>query len=93
MSELQIADDGVGRLTLGEGPTLSHLDYRRESGRYIVDAVVVAPQLRGQGIAGDLVAHAVATANDEGLAVQAYCSYAQAWLARHPGAALRTHPA
>ena len=82
-----------GRLTLGSGETESHLSYRRAGDRYIIDAVEVSPALRGQGIAGQLVAHAVDTANAEGLAVQAYCSYAQAWLSRHPGAAERVVPA
>ena len=44
----------------------------------------VAESLRGQGIAGKLMEAAAEAAKKRGKKVAAACSYAEAWLQKHP---------
>lgn len=44
----------------------------------------VHPTLEGRGIAGELVAAALAHARAHGLKVQPLCSYVRAYMRRHP---------
>lgn len=63
-------------------------DYQlRQDGVMRMTHTGVHPSLRGRGIAAALVAAALAHARAQGLRVEPACSYVQAYLARHPGAA------
>ena len=52
----------------------------------MVNHTEVPPALGGRGIAGKLVAAAVAYARSANLRVVPNCSYARSWLAKHPEA-------
>lgn len=55
-------------------------------GVYCIDHTEVDPSLGGQGIGGQLVSRAVAEIRRRGGQVTATCSFARAWLERHPDA-------
>lgn len=59
-------------------------DYVRSGGVAVLHHTEVPHALRGQGIAGDLVAAALAWARAEGLRVRPSCSYVAAYMRRHP---------
>ena len=59
-------------------------DYRLEGGVMIITHTEVAPRLQGRGIAAALVQAALAHARDHGLKVNPLCSYARAYMQRHP---------
>jgi predicted GNAT family acetyltransferase len=45
---------------------------------------IVPPEIGGRGIAGALVQAAVEHARAQGLKVAPHCSYADAWMRKHP---------
>ena len=59
-------------------------DYRLEGGVMIITHTEVAPRLQGRGIAAALVQAALVHARDHGLMVSPLCSYARAYMQRHP---------
>jgi predicted GNAT family acetyltransferase len=59
-------------------------DYRRDGRRLIIDHVEAPVSLRGTGAAGRFMEGLVAAARTEGSAIVPICSYAVAWLRRHP---------
>jgi predicted GNAT family acetyltransferase len=61
------------------------LDYRLHGDVMTIVHTEVDPALEGRGVAGQLVQAALAHARSEGLRVDAACSYARAWMERHPG--------
>jgi predicted GNAT family acetyltransferase len=63
---------------------LCHCDYRLRDGVMAITHTEVAPELEGQGIAGDLVRAALGHARANGLKVRPLCSYVQAYMRRHP---------
>jgi predicted GNAT family acetyltransferase len=65
---------------------LCRLDYRIDGDVLTINHTEVPPSLGGRGIAGKLVAAAVAYARGAKLSVVPNCSYARAWLAKHPEA-------
>ncbi|HZZ89711.1 MAG TPA: GNAT family N-acetyltransferase [Caulobacteraceae bacterium] len=62
-------------------------DYRRDGRRIIIDHVEAPVSLRGTGAAGRFMEGLVAAARAEGATLVPICSYAVAWLRRHPGLA------
>ena len=64
----------------------AYLSYVRSDGALDIQHTIVPPELSGQGIGGEMVQEAVAFARAEGLEVVATCSYARAWLDKHPDA-------
>lgn len=60
-------------------------DYRLHGGVMAIVHTEVAPRLNGRGIAGALVQAALDHAQAEGLKVNPACSYAAAYMRRHPG--------
>ena len=52
-------------------------------GVYTIDHTYVNDDLRGQGIAGELVQMAVDQIREQGGEVRATCSYASGWLKNH----------
>lgn len=51
-----------------------------------IDRTFVDPSLRGQGVAGELMARAAEAIRSTGRRAQPTCSYAAAWFERHPEA-------
>ena len=72
------------RFELEEQGQLAFADYRRADGRLIIPHVEAAPGLRGTGAAGRLMEGVLAAARAEGLRVLPLCSYAAAYIRRHP---------
>lgn len=66
-----------------EGET-AFVEYRLMNGRLDIIHTIVPPPLEGRGIAAALVKYAYDYAMDMGLKPLATCSYAVAWLQRHP---------
>lgn len=59
-------------------------DYRLEGGVMAITHTEVAPRLEGRGIAGALVQALLDHAQANGLKVRPLCSYARAYMQRHP---------
>ena len=59
-------------------------DYRLADGVMAVTHTEVAPRLEGRGIAGALVQALLDHAQAKGLKVRPLCSYARAYMRRHP---------
>jgi hypothetical protein len=58
-------------------------DYRRESGRLIIDHVEAPPALRGTGAAGRFMEGFAALVRANGEKIVPLCGYAATWLRRH----------
>jgi hypothetical protein len=59
-------------------------NYRRQPGRLVITYVEAPPALRGTGAANRLMRGVAEEARAEQVKVLALCSYARAWLQRHP---------
>lgn len=73
-----------GRFELVEQGLTAFADYRREPGRLIIPHVEAPPALRGGGAAGRLMQGVAEQAQAAGETIVPLCSYAAAWLRRHP---------
>ena len=62
----------------------AELVYRRQNGSLVIDHTGVPEAIGGRGIAGQLVKAALDYARAEGLRVVPACSYAVAYIQRHP---------
>ena len=60
------------------------LTYRLDSGRMTIDHTGVPQAIGGRGVASELVQAALDFARSEGLKVEPACSYAAAYIQRHP---------
>jgi hypothetical protein len=69
--------------TVIEG-TLSKLDYIQNGKNFVITHVGVHPSLRGQGVAGKIVEAGLAYARENSFRVVPMCSYAAAYIRRHP---------
>ncbi len=69
--------------TVVEGRTCV-ADYRLDDGVMTITHTEVPPPLEGRGIAGALVQALLDHAQANGLKVLPLCSYARAWMQRHP---------
>ena len=63
---------------------LAFADYHRHAGRMVIPHVEADMALRGTGAAGRLMEQVALAARAEGLKIVPLCSYAAAWLKRHP---------
>ena len=63
---------------------LSKLDYIQDGKNFVITHVGVSPELRGQGIAGKIVEVGLEYAKDKSLRVVPMCSYAAAYIRKHP---------
>ena len=75
------------RFELVEDGHLAYAAYRRAPGTLTIPYVESAPELRGKGTAGRLMAGIIAHARAEGVRVIPICGYAVSWFRRHPDAA------
>ena len=62
----------------------SKLDYILDGKNFVITHVGVYPTLRGQGIAGKIVEAGLKYARENALRVIPMCSYAAAYIRRHP---------
>jgi len=63
---------------------LSKLDYIQDGKNFVITHVGVHPDLRGQGVAGRIVQASLEYAKEKSLRVIPMCSYAAAYIRRHP---------
>lgn len=63
---------------------IAYLLYDIHDSALDVLSTFVPEQIRGHGLAGELVAAAYSYADSQGLARKATCSYAGKWLEHHP---------
>ena len=63
---------------------LSKLDYIQDGKNFVITHVGVHPSLRGQGVAGRIVEVSLVYAKENSLRVVPMCSYAAAFMRRHP---------
>jgi len=63
---------------------LSKLDYIQDDKNFVITHVGVHPALRGQGVAGRIVEVSLVYARENSLRVVPMCSYAAAFIRRHP---------
>jgi predicted GNAT family acetyltransferase len=71
------------RYELHIGKQVAITEYRREGQTVQIMHVVTPPELRGGGVAGQLMAGVVESVRAEGLNIHPICSYAVAWFKRH----------
>ncbi len=82
--EFHVSDEHV-YLANERGELLANADFREIApGVFNIYHTVVLSELRGQGIASKLVAKTVEEIHRRGGKVTATCTYAKAWLERHP---------
>ena len=63
---------------------LSKLDYFQDGKNFVITHVGVHPELRGMGVAGRIVQVSLEYAKEKSLRVVPMCSYAAAYMRRHP---------
>ena len=69
--------------TVADGVT-GYVEYSLGEGTLSIDHTIVPSEIGGRGIAGALVKAALDHARAEGLKVNAACSYADAYISKHP---------
>lgn len=79
-----IHDSGRQRLQTEVEGNLCVLDYALHGAVMIITHTGVPPEVGGRGIAAALVRAALELARDAGWSVSPACSYAAAWMQRHP---------
>lgn len=62
----------------------AHLDYTLKGSVMTITHTKVPPAIGGRGIAGELMAAALSAASAAGWTVIPACSYAEAYIAKHP---------
>lgn len=66
------------------GQCIAEVTFPISNGVATIDHTFVAPSLRGQGVAGQLLAAAVERLRSMDLKARPTCSYAVKWFADHP---------
>ena len=74
----------ASRFEAAIGPRLAICSYRRSGDVLVLHHTEVPAAMQGQGLAGELVAAALAWARSSGLQVRPTCSYVAAYMRRHP---------
>ena len=83
----------LNRFELVEGGLTAIADYRRSDAGLQITHVEAPPALRGTGAAGRLMAGLVQLAEAEGVRIVPLCSYAAAYMRRHPQSPPHDRPA
>lgn len=68
----------------GEDKLMAEITFPARNGIAVIDHTYVHPSMRGSGAASRLMEEAVRKIKADGNAIAATCSYAVAWLERHP---------
>jgi uncharacterized protein len=85
LDELQVIHNpGENRFETTVNDYPSKLDYLQDGKNFVITHVGVHPELRGQGVAGRIVEVSLAYAKENNLRVIPMCSYAAAFIRRHP---------
>lgn len=85
MDQASVRDNrDLQRFELPVGGLVVFADYRRQPGRLVITHVEAPPELRGAGHAGRLMQGVAEEARAEGVRLLPLCSYARAWMQRHP---------
>jgi predicted GNAT family acetyltransferase len=83
--EVKVRDNReLQRFELPVGGEIVFADYRRQPGRLVITHVETPPALRGGGLASQLMQGVAEEARAEQIKVLPLCSYARAWMSRHP---------
>jgi len=77
-------DTGAHRFTTEVDGSRAELDYTLADGVMTITHTRVPPAIGGRGIAGQLMEAALSAARAAGWSVDPHCSYAKAYLERHP---------
>ena len=77
-------DPAARRFELAEGGQVAYLEFEPLPGAIALVHTVVPPALGGRGLGGALVRHALDHAARQGLKVRPDCTFAKAWIERHP---------
>ena len=85
LNKLEVVHNpGENRFETWIDGNLSKLDYIQDGKNFVITHVGVHPSLRGQGVAGRIVEASLAYAKENELRVVPMCSYAAAFMRRHP---------
>ena len=76
-------DEAASRWTAEIDGHLAHADYELGGGRIVFTHTFVPPELRGRGVAEQLVRAGLAHAREHNLRVVPACSYVAAFIGRH----------
>ncbi|WP_038171064.1 GNAT family N-acetyltransferase [Verrucomicrobium sp. BvORR106] len=76
-------DSESHRFSLEESGHVSVLDYELDGRQMTITHTYVPGELRGRGIAAELVQEALEHAREQGWTVVPQCSYVAAYMARH----------
>jgi predicted GNAT family acetyltransferase len=79
-----IDNEGRHRFELPVDGLVAFANYRREPGHWTITHVETPPALRGGGVAGRLMQGVLDQARAQGVTVTPQCSYARAYMTRHP---------
>lgn len=77
-------DEAAHRFVAHVDGVEAYLEYVPEDGRIVITHTIVPEAVGGRGIAAQLVAAALEHARSAGLKVLPSCSYAEAYLDKHP---------
>jgi predicted GNAT family acetyltransferase len=72
------------RFELEENGHTAFADFVHQDGKLVIPHVEAPAELQGTGAAGRLMEGVVAHAREQGVKIVPTCSYAAAWLKRHP---------
>ncbi len=85
MEESNIRHDAAAhRFVVDVGAHSGYVEYQRKDGILAINHTIVPADIGGRGIAARLVQATLEYARNEGLKVQSNCSYARAYLDKHP---------
>jgi predicted GNAT family acetyltransferase len=84
MADRFIDNAGLSRFELHVDGRMAVADYRRHNGVLTLPHVEADMELRGTGAAGRLMEQVIGAARAEGAKIRPLCSYAVAWMRRHP---------
>ncbi len=84
---MSVTEDPENSRFVGDGEHAgAELLYRSSGGRLEITRTFTPPELRGRGIAGQLVSAAVDRAREKGETLVPTCSYARQWIQQNPDA-------
>ena len=85
MDQGQVRDNReLQRFELPVDGQVAFADYRRQPGRLVITHVETPPDLRGGGLASRLMQGVAEEARAGQVKLLPLCSYARAWMQRHP---------
>ena len=77
-------DAASQRFSIDADGHTGYVEYELREGAMAITHTIVPAAIGGRGIAGRLVQAAVEHARAEGMKVDPQCSYADAWMRKHP---------